>query len=213
MKFVVLVEGQTEAACIGPFLQKWLNRQLNHSVGIDPVNLGGWAKFENEVGKRVGTYLEHPRLASDLVAVVGLLDLYIPDSDHYPRKLTTVQQRYDWGVERIRRKVPSMHHDRFRMYFAVHEFEAWLLSQPGNFPRDVRSSLAKVKRPETVNFDEPPAKLLQRLYRQRTNRSYKKITDGRQLVEKLDPEIAAGKCPYLKRMLDEMLELAKQAGL
>ena len=71
----------------------------------------------------------------------------------------------------------------------------------------------KVAQPEEVNFAEPPAKLLDRIYKQQTKRNYKKTTYGKQLFAKLDPASAAAKCPYLKAMLDEMLTLAKAAGL
>jgi hypothetical protein len=104
--------------------------------------------------------------------------------------------------------------DRFRMFFAVHEFEAWLLSQPDIFPREVRASLeGKVPQPENVNFDQPPAKLLDHLYKQKTKRNYKKTTYGKQLFSKFDPAVAATKCPYLQDMLNELLRLAKCAGL
>lgn len=69
----------------------------------------------------------------------------------------------------------------------------------------------KSGQPETVNFDEPPAKLLDRLYSQKLRTSYKKVIDGRNLFAKLDPEVARAKCPMLRLMLDEMLELARSA--
>lgn len=67
----------------------------------------------------------------------------------------------------------------------------------------------KVSQPETVNFAEPPAKLLNRLYRDRLRRTYKKVTHGKELFDRLDPETAYDKCPTLKELLDEMLKLAK----
>jgi hypothetical protein len=50
---------------------------------------------------------------------------------------------------------------------------------------------------------------LKRLYAQRLNRSYRKVTDGSNLFQDLVPEIAYALCPYLKVLLDEMLLLAK----
>lgn len=100
------------------------------------------------------------------------------------------------------------------MFLAVHEFEAWLLSQPEILPAIVKNILPpKIARPETVNFNEPPAKLLDRLYMQSTKRNYKKTTYGKQRFAILDPHVAAEKCPYLKKMLDELLNLARSAGL
>ncbi len=47
----------------------------------------------------------------------------------------------------------------------------------------------------------------------RLKQDYKKVTDGRDLFAQLDPAVAASRCPHLKAMLDEMLILAKSAGL
>jgi hypothetical protein len=66
-------------------------------------------------------------------------------------------------------------------------------------------------KPETVNFDQPPAKLLDRLYRNKLNRGYRKTIDGADLFQRLSPDKARNKCPYLKKLLDQMLALAKDA--
>ena len=100
------------------------------------------------------------------------------------------------------------------MFFAVHEFEAWLLSQPDIFSAAVKRSLPKkIAQPETVNFNEPPSKLLNRVYKDRTKKTYKKTTYGKDLFAKLDPLVAVKKCPHLKTMLEEMLSMAQTAGL
>jgi hypothetical protein len=64
-------------------------------------------------------------------------------------------------------------------------------------------------RPEEVNFDQPPSKLLARLYREKLSRSYKKVIDGASLFQALPPERAFEKCPYLKSMLNDMHQLAQ----
>ena len=69
----------------------------------------------------------------------------------------------------------------------------------------------KTVNPEKVNFEEPPAKLLERIYSQKTSRRYKKVTNGRELFGRLDPNVAYGKCPRLKELLDVMLKLAEEA--
>lgn len=63
-----------------------------------------------------------------------------------------------------------------------------------------------------MNLNEPPAALLERLYRSRLNRHYGKVTDSTNLFAKLDPEQAYGCCPALAEMLEELLTLAKKAG-
>lgn len=208
MKFVLLVEGQTETACIGNFLKRWLDPQLNQPVGIAPVKFNGWTHFEKEVAKKSKHYLRSP--ATDkIVAVIGLLDLYGPN--FYPAHLSTEDQRHDWATDKFQKEVND---SRFRMYFAVHEFEAWLFSQSSILPQEIRSGIpGKASQPETINDVEPPSKLLKRLYRERLRQEYKKVTYGKNLFDKLDPEVAADKCPRLKTMLNEMLAMAKDAGL
>lgn len=141
--------------------------------------------------------------------MIGLLDLYGPQ--FYPGHLTSASEKYEWAVRHIQREVGR---DDFRMFFAVHEYEAWLLSEPTILPAQVRSAIpGRAEQPETVNFDEPPAKLLDRIYKARLKRTYKKTTYGKDLFARLDPAVAVQKCPYLKSMLEELLRLAKAAGL
>jgi len=70
-------------------------------------------------------------------------------------------------------------------------------------------TLINVLAPEEVNL--PPAKLLERLYKQHTKRRYKKVIYGRELFSQLDPNLAYSKCPTFKALLDEMQKMA--AGL
>jgi hypothetical protein len=91
----------------------------------------------------------------------------------------------------------------------VHEVEAWLLSQPELFPSEVRKALpGTIAQPEGVNFQQPPSKLLQRLFKDKLKQTYKKVTHGKNLFDNLDPSVAYNKCPNLRELLDEMLRLA-----
>ena len=59
----------------------------------------------------------------------------------------------------------EVNHPKFRQHFAVHETEAWLLSGPEHFAAEIQKAFpAKIAQPETVKFNEPPAKLLDRLH-------------------------------------------------
>ena len=108
-----------------------------------------------------------------------------------------------------------MGHPKFTQHFAVHESEAWLLGDAKVLPERVQKALPKQasEKPETVNFNEPPAKLLERLYRDKERRRYKKVTDGADLFLKASPEQVYAACPYLRKLLDEMLARGKDAGL
>jgi len=208
MRLVLFVEGKTERKALPGFVARWLNVRLTHPVAIDAVSFGGNARFLKEAPKKARMYMEEEG-AGDLVGVVGLLDLYglplayLSGSD--------VGSRYKAAKARIEREVGQR---RFRQFFAVHETEAWLLSKPAIFPAQVRHELEPLSAsPERVDFEDPPAKRLTAVYRTKLRRRYKKAVDGPFLFDKLDPDLAAGKCPHFKQMLEEMLALARSPGV
>lgn len=204
MKIVLFVEGVTEKKAVPQFLKRWLDSQTTHPVGIQPVRFEGWPELVDDSPKKARMYLSKP----DVIAVVAMLDLYGPQI--YPQHVVTASERYDRAKHDLENKVGDK---RFFQFFAVHEVEAWLLSDHSVFPRDIGANVARLQRPEEVNFEEPPAKLLNRLYKSSTGHSYKKVTQGQQLFKKLDPTIAYNRCPHLKEFLDKMLEVARQNGL
>ncbi len=208
MKFVLFVEGYTEKKSIAPFLKRWLDPRLDQPVGIQTVRFDGWAEMVKDLPRKAPMYLRGPQ-ADQIIAVVALLDLYGPDI--YPPHAETTTDRLNWAKADIEQKVGQ---DRFRIFFAVHEVEAWLLSAPDLFPRKVIGRFpANVQQPETVNFETPPAAMLTRLYDQHLKRSYRKVSDGQDLFQRLDSEVVYQKCPYFARMMDELLRLAQEARL
>jgi len=208
MRFVVFVEGFTEKEVLPSFLKRWLDPQLSQPVGIQTVRFTGWREFRKKIASKARMHVDGPS-REKIVAALGLLDLHGPD--FYPADRTSAEDRHKWAVENIERQVDR---SKFRMFFAVHELEAWIFSKPELFPSRVRKALpGSVTHPETIDFGEPPAKVLNRLYREKLGKEYKKVVYGKALFARLDPAVAYQKCPYLKRMLDEMLVLAKAAGL
>ncbi len=208
MKFILFVEGHTEYKAVPSFLKRWLDPRLRRSVGIKSVRFDGWAELVGDVSKKAHWYLDGPGKA-EVIAVISLLDLYGPTI--YPADARSTADRLQWGKNHIEGKVS---HERFRHFFAVHETEAWLLSDPDIFPRSIRDGMPEmVATPEQVNFNTPPAKLLDSLYSRIQRNSYKKVVYGRQLFDKLDPNLAYQRCPALRNLLDEMLSLARTAEL
>lgn len=208
MKFILFVEGHTEQKSVPAFLKRWLDKQLRQPVGVQPVRFDGWPQLVKDVRQHTQMYLKDPK--QDVIAVISLLDLYGPT--FYPADKINKQERYQWAKEYLEKQVAQ---EKFRQFFAIHETEAWLLSDPKLFSQDVRQHLPDTEKrpPENVNFDEPPAKLLERLYRLHLKRKYGKVTDGKSLFAKLDPNVAYEHCPALRDLLDEMLRLAREAGL
>ena len=146
----------------------------------------------------------------EIIAVIGLLDLYGLPGNFYPSHLNEAKERYEWAKQELQSRV---RHEKFLQFFAVHELEAWLLSNPDLFPYEVRNAFpGSVADPESVNFNHSPGKLLDKLFREKLKRNYKKTVDGYDFFKKLNPEVAYRKCPRLREMLDEMLRLAKDSG-
>lgn len=209
MKFLLFTEGFTEKKALPEFLKRWLDPQLKQKAGIKVVRFNGCGQYLEDVAMKAKMHLNGSD-GGDIIAVIGLLDLYGPT--FYPTEKTTAQDRYDWAKKKIEKAVD---HVKFRQHFAVHECEAWLLSDPAGFPTAVKRALKPVQcaQPETVNFNQPPKKLLNKLYGELTGRNYKEVTHGAELFGKLDPDVPYAKCPRLQAMLDDMLALAKAAGL
>ncbi|MCD6217553.1 DUF4276 family protein [bacterium] len=209
MKFIIIVEGKTERLAIQEFLKRWLDSKLNEKVGIKQrITIGG--KLEDKFKKQAKKLLEEDR-KKEILAVIGLLDLYGLGFDH---KGTTK------GVAKLFKDKKAaienhVNHNQFRMFFAVHEFEAWLLSDPNVFQSNRRDELNKYSaNPERVNFKNHPSKVIQDIYNKRkSKRSYKKTTDGCDLFSRLDPQVVYDKCPHFKMMLDEMVQMALAAGI
>ncbi len=203
MKFVLFVEGQTERAALNGFLKRWLDPRLNWRVGIQIVRFNGCKSFMEEAAKKARLHLKQ----ADVIAVIGLLDLY--GLDIYPSNQVSAAQRVSWAKKHLENEVDE---DRFRQFFAVHETEAWLLSDPTIFPREIQQDVQRTRRnPEDVDFDTPPAKLLNQFYRKSTGKDYKKVVYGEDLFKKLDPQVVYDKCPHFKEMMDEMLHLARDS--
>ena len=205
MKFILFVEGHTEKKTLPGFLKRWIDPRLEQPVGLQVVRFDGWAELIKDSPKKAKMYLND----NDVIAVCALLDLYGPTI--YPDDKQSASERYEWAKKHLEKKVDA---HRFHQYFAVHETEAWLLSNPDLFPTVIKNALpARAQNPEEINFDQPPSKLLGKLYREKTRRTYKKVVHGKELFDKLDPEVAYQKCLRLKRLLDDMLKMAKKAGL
>lgn len=203
MKFILFVEGHTENKAISTFLKRWLDPKLSQPVGIQTVRFDGWAELVKDSPTKAELHLKR----NDVIAVIALLDLYGPT--FYPPHAKTADERYAWAKKDLEKKVGQ---PKFFQFFAVHEIEAWLLSDPFIFPNPVQRSVQAISQsPETVNSTNPPAKRLADIYKKEIKRKYKKVVFGKDLFSRLDPNLAYRKCPRLKQLLDEVLRLAKES--
>ncbi len=197
MRLVLFVEGDTEKRALPQFLKRWLDPQLDQPVRIAPVQLNGSTEYLGSFAARARRFLA----GNGCSGVLGRLDYY-GSGLNWPH--AQVENNIVWARQRLEAQVG---HERFRQHFAVHETEAWLFSDPDIFPREIRSRIPR-RPPEEVNLASPPSRILSSLYWDSMHPEYRKVTDATELFGKLDPQLAARRCPRLQHLLDDLLHLA-----
>ena len=203
---VVLVEGNSEK-WLDDFIHQLLTRKLPDAPQVQTVNMGGKDSYLKEVAARVQRYA-----AQEIaLAMFGLLDLYrfadnLKGFDYSPN--STVAEKVGQAREHVVSKIAPQFRSQFHQHFAVHEFEAYLLSDPKVFNSIDISDLTD--EPEAVNFDSPPSRRLIQRY-EAIGREYRKQTMARFLLPKVDPTLVYEKCLYFRAMIDEMIETVSQA--
>ena len=197
MKLAIFLEGKTEG-CLREFLGCWLEDKLTNQVRIQPVKFNGVGEYLKEIAPRANRALQDP----GVLGVIGLIDFYA-STMQYPDGPVATQ--YQWAKKELEHRV---NHPRFHQHFAVHETEAWLLSDLDIFPPAIRGDLPKTQKPETVNHRHPPSHRLKDIYHRRLARKYSKPLDGASLFRQLNPQTAYNRCPHLKLLLDDILTLA-----
>lgn len=208
-RIALFVEGDSERGearrkTLPTFFHNWLDPQLpsESKVGIIPVKFQGVSDFLDGLAKKVEMYLNNRRANF----VVGLVDLYgLPPDRIDLSTCNNVKEKVVTARKYIRSLVPKQFQNQFRQHFAVHEVEAWLLAYPEKWPSSVRKQIQK-RPPEQVNFNEPPARFLKRILGGR----YKKTVRAKNMFPDVDPRIAIEKCPFLKLLADDLLEIAKR---
>lgn len=207
MKILLFVEGDTEFKALPKFINKIIESKLGRTIEIEPVNFKGKNNLIKEASKKAATHLGLD-LANEISAIVSLLDLY--EAFDFSG-MTTIDQKFTHAKSKMETAVGN---PKFVQFFAVHETEAWLLSDPKIFPATIKSEITeKSPKPEEVNFDLPPSKLLDKLYREKLSpkgriEKYKKTLYGTDLFSRLDPEVVYQKCPYFKEMIDYIVHIA-----
>lgn len=198
MRILLYVEGDTEK-CLPGFFSRWLRAKIQDNIQIKPVNFHGVGNYRNEFARRARRDLQ----STEVNGIIGVIDFY---RSGLPYPNGSIDEKYAWAKQHMERHVGSQN---FRQHFAVHETEAWLLSEPKIFPSAMRSGLPKASNPETVNTIHPPSDRLKTLYRTGVNhRVYGKSVEGAYLFSRLDPEVASKRCPHLRLLLDDVLALA-----
>jgi len=208
-RIALFVEGDTERGdarrkTLPVFFRKWLDPQLPPlgRVGIQAVKFQGVSNYLDDLAAKVELHLTERRANF----VVGLVDLYgLPPGRFDFSSCGSVTDRVIVARKTIRALVPTEFAKRFRQHFSVHEVEAWLLAYPDRFPAKARAQIEK-RPPEQVDFNEPPAKFLKRVL----GGTYKKTVYARNIFPFVDPRIAIDRCPFLRLLANDLLEIARR---
>ncbi len=208
-QIALFVEGDTERGearrrTLPTFFHNWLDPQLLplSKVGIRAVKFQGVSNYLDDLPRKLELYLTERRANF----VVGLVDLYgLPPTRIDVSHCTTIQEKVAKARRAIRALVPREFQGLFHQHFAVHEVEAWLLAYPERWPSDVRDQIAR-RRPEEVNFNEPPAKFLRRIL----GGQYRKTVCARNIFPIVAAQTAIDRCPFLKLLAEDLLEIAKR---
>jgi hypothetical protein len=196
-RIVLLCEGDTEELVVRHFITRQWQQDGFESVGLHPVNLN--AKLQ-DASVKAGLYLNEP----EVLAVFTLVDLYGMDrvthqqADPLDDKVARVRAWFSNRLEHRRA------HDFFP-HVCVHETEAWLLAEGTALAR--RLSDASVKpdpQAELKNFQLPPQRRINDLFKKNKGESYQKIRDGRPLFSSAQFEPVYSTCRFFRAFYDDL---------
>lgn len=192
MKIIILAEGDTEKAFRGR-LKRFLDQHCEDAgqpkigLQIKPGTIS-----QGEVVRRTEEYLRD----TDVCCVVVLSEMYPTFNGRTALQAKREMQR--WVSD-----------SKFHAHVARHDFEAWLLVAWKEIVRRAGYSSKHPwgAHPEEIDGNHPPAHRLSQLFEAK-KRKYKKTVDGKAIMDVLDLEEAARKCPELKNFLNTLLKCA-----
>lgn len=191
-KIVLLVEGQTEVM-LREWLKVWLDAKCEQS-GRPAVRLEVKPFAEllspGKLKKRIELNLQ----SNDVLGVVAIIDVKCSSRTPFEDSAAAIKF-LSAGLE---------NEPRYRAHAAQYEVEAWLLPFWDSVCKKLKQKMqAPGANPEQVDHDKPPSHHLKQLYR-KADRHYDKTRDGPAIAKGKDIEVAAAKCPNLKKLLDSI---------
>jgi hypothetical protein len=200
-RIVILCEGDTEINAIRYFIAPHWQKDGFKEIGLHTINLNGKL---GDIAKLTPRYAQENKV----VAVFTLVDLYGTNQvqhsrdDELAQKIVNVQNWLQKGLlAKIRKK--------FHPHVSVHEIEAWLLAEGNCLAKRLNDkTIQPDPQAETRNFENPPSRRLQALFKSRS-KNYLKIQDGTALFQDADFETVYTSCPYFKAFYDDLKVVAE----
>jgi len=198
---VVLCKGRTEEIAVKHFISRQWEADGLKAVGLLPINLKGKLK---DIFEYVPLYHRDPKF----IAVFTLIDLC---------GMSRVQHnRDDELFEKVARVKNWLQDDFepifFRPHLSVHEIEAWLLAEGDCLAKRLKDTNIKPDRnAETKNFDNPPHRRIEALFKSRHHDDYHKINDGTLLFQCLQFQPVYDTCQYFREFYNELKSVGRSA--
>jgi hypothetical protein len=216
-KVLILVEGLSEEI----FVKRTIASHLSaRNVYLIPSIL--WTKREQKGGGFRGGVTSYDQIKRDLLnllkdaaadRVTTLLDFYgLPDD--FPGKSTLAAANARLRVAALEQAFASdINHPRFLPFLTLHEFEAWLFSEPGvvanhfgkpHLEAHLRDIAATAGGPEMIN-ERPDSHPKQRIFQ--VVSSYKETSDGAVICSKIGVAAIRQNCPHFNDWLSVLESL------
>jgi hypothetical protein len=197
VKIKVLCEGQTEEG-----LRALLSKAVDiRKCGIHIRTYEGVAQLLRKLDGRI-----REELRSGAEVVFCLVDYHhFPLSDE--QKFLPLEQRVAAIQGYIAEQIHESRRESVRCHIVVHEVEAWIIADEQAVAQRLKiNNLAAWAQPETINDMNPPAKVLEQLFRTRSplKKRYIKAKDGVDLLRKVDCQKVYDKCPTFKKLVDDL---------
>lgn len=211
MKVWVFVEGRSDVQALAALWGRWMQQLRGNGCGVKFTPLDSKPRYLNKIGHRVAEKLVHDK--GDVA--IGLPDFF-PNRDFANtvhrhdslRGLQDVQTRLvRIGLKRqgVRAADIDSHIGRFYPSAMKHDMEVLVLSAPkqlqarldmSNMPGSWRQP------PEEQNQDNPPKKIVERLFSDKLQRRYRGVTDSVAILENADLNDIVMQCPTFRAVMD-----------
>jgi hypothetical protein len=200
-QIAVLCEGDTEEWAARKLLRRHLSADGFAHVGLKPINLR--AKIDD-----ILIFTEQLATDPHICAVLTLVDLYgmnraqLSPGSNLDSKVAAARRWLATQCSRARQGF-------FYGHVVVHEIEAWILAEGKALGTRLKHpQIASDPDAETKDFDNPPKRRLNEMFRRHLQRHYEENRDAPALFEVMDPRAVYTSCRYYRIIYDDLVQIA-----
>ena len=214
-QIVILCEGDTEEFAVKLFIRRQWEAQDDKDakppkpvgylkpIGFKTVNLD--AHLE-DIFKFVPEYRKNQKV----LAVFTLIDLYGTEQVKHGAK-DDLAQKVENVKKWLRDGCGEDGEGFFYPHVSVHDLEAWLLAEGEALSQRLQKRIDPDKNAEKRNFQTPPSKRINAIFRQHRGEGYRKTIDGKALFERLKFHPVYDTCDFFRAFYDELRRVGQAA--